>query len=85
MISVLDAMLNRPMTSLLKQLPISSLIAEALLGSTQNQLALLLQLILDYEQANWFRLTDSAHRLKVAEDLVVQTYFNAVEFASQDV
>lgn len=85
MISVLDAMLNRPMTSLLKQLPISSLIAEALLGSTQNQLALLLQLIIDYEQANWFRLTDSAHRLKVAEDLVVQTYFNAVEFASQDV
>ena len=83
LVSVLDAMLNRPMEILVKDLPVSSLIIEALLGSHFNQMSLLLKLIVAYEDANWFQMADMAHRLKIQEDIVVACYFDALEFANQ--
>jgi len=84
LISVLDAILDLEMEVLLKRLPVSSLIAQALMGSTDNPMSLLLQLIIYYEESNWFKLAETAHRLRVEENLVVKTYIDALEFASQD-
>ncbi|PIE01672.1 MAG: hypothetical protein CSA81_10955 [Acidobacteria bacterium] len=84
LISVLDAMLDLSMEEVLKRFPLSSIISEALLGMSDNPMSLVLQLIINYEQANWFNLAETAHRLKIEEDVVVQTYFKALEFASED-
>lgn len=84
LISVLDAMLNRNMDSLLKQLPVSSLIVSALLGSRENQMSLLLQLIVSYEDANWLQLAEASLRLRITEEEVVSCYLDSLVFADSN-
>lgn len=81
MFSLVDAMLDEDMLSLLKNLPVLDEIKEALITG-QGKLGEYLQLALDYERANWQEMEEHADRLDLDTDEISRIYIEAVTWAN---
>jgi c-di-GMP-related signal transduction protein len=79
MFSLIDIMLDRPMTDVLGELPITSEIRQALLGG-QNKLRRVFDLILSYERGEWESFQKISRVLEVAEESFLQLYLQALGF-----
>jgi EAL and modified HD-GYP domain-containing signal transduction protein len=79
LLSVLDALLDRPMPVILRDLDLAPELAAALLGDRAAPLGTLLGLVLDYEQGRWSDLDKSEH-IKMTSSLA-NSYVCALEFA----
>lgn len=82
MLSLLDALLEQPLEQLLQQLPLSDTIKDALLRQ-QGPLGQPLQLVLDYEQANWALCQQLANQLLPSNTDVRSLYLDAIDWAEQ--
>jgi len=80
--SSIDAMLNRPLEELLKDLPVDEKITGALLGRA-GPFRNVLDLILCYEEGNWDSLTGLAHRLGLDEQALPPQFAQAMKWASK--
>ena len=78
--SMVDAMLDRPMNDILKELPLDDDIVTALLRG-DNDLGQLLKLVLHYEKAEWDEFAVSAKELGIAEKDVAELYRQALGWA----
>ncbi len=78
--SILDALLDRPLSELLTELPIAPEIRDALLGKP-NLLGRLLRLIIAYEQADWTQVTDWATKVGLPEEEIATLYIASVAWA----
>lgn len=81
LLSVADALLDRPMERVLEDLPISKDIAVALQGG-ENEFRGVLDLILAYEHGTWNTVTKAARRINVKEAALPECYVQASEKAS---
>jgi EAL and modified HD-GYP domain-containing signal transduction protein len=80
--SLIDAILDRPLAELLKDLPLSSDIQQAI-QSHDNLLHQALQTVMAYEQGDWTTLSAQAARLKLDESQLPELYLKTVEWARQ--
>jgi EAL and modified HD-GYP domain-containing signal transduction protein len=80
--SLIDAILDRPLAELLKDLPLSSDIQQAIQGH-DNLLHQALQTVMAYEQGDWTTLSAQAARLKLDESQLPELYLKTVEWARQ--
>jgi len=78
--SMVDAMLDRPMNDILKELPLDDDIVTALLRG-DNELGHLLKMILHYEKAEWDEFSVSAKELGIPENDVAELYRQALGWA----
>lgn len=78
--SLLDAMLDLPMDSLLKQLPVSAEIAQALENKT-GPLFPYLQLLQFYEAGRWSELDSAMVQLNLEGAKIVNFYLDAVRWS----
>ena len=83
MFSRLDAMLDRPLGNLLRDLNLPLAISEVLLGRAPegSPLRLVLQIVRSYEMARWDELKCDAAALRVAPETVTEMYLQAVQWA----
>ncbi len=81
MFSMIDALLDRPLSEILSDLPISEDVKRALLGE-ENPLAMVYHYILLYEKADWERLSELGLRLGIDEARVGPLYMEAVRWSS---
>lgn len=79
MFSMVDAFLDRPITEILKDLPLDSYVKAALLGEP-NRFRDVLQLVTDYEKGNWKPFGEKAEELKLEEHNIAILYLEAVEW-----
>lgn len=82
MLSLIDALLEQPLEQVLAQLPLVANIKQALLQQ-QGPLSQPLQLILDYEQANWQRCEQTSSQLLPAKTDMRSLYLDAIDWAEQ--
>ena len=82
MLSAIDAILDRPMIEVLKDLPLSEEVRLALLGNTQG-LGKLLGLSLAYERAEWDRIPVLMDKLKMDVLKIPVVYRESVAWADQ--
>ncbi len=82
LLSVLDALLNRPLPELLDELPIAPEIRDALLGRP-TLLGRLLQLALAYERADWERVAEWAAKVGLPEEEIPALYTSSIARADQ--
>lgn len=82
MLSVIDAILDKPMADILAELPISEEISTALFPG-DNAFARVLHLVVAYEQAEWERVREQAASLSVAEGELPAMHLQALEWAQQ--
>lgn len=79
MFSLVDAFLDRPIDEILNELPLDSYVKAALLGKP-NRFRDVMELVTDYEQANWKRFGEMAEHLKMEEQQIAALYINAVDW-----
>jgi c-di-GMP phosphodiesterase len=75
--SLLDALLGRPMTEVVQELPLDDEIRAALLG-TANQPRQVLDAIVHYEQGRWLESAALTAALDLDEDCLPQAYADAL-------
>ncbi|MFN3420873.1 MAG: EAL and HDOD domain-containing protein [Armatimonadota bacterium] len=80
--SILDVLLDRPLTEILDELPIAHEIKDALLGRP-TLLGLVHKLVIAYERADWDGVSDLAERIKLPEEELPTLYAEAVSWADQ--
>lgn len=82
LLSVMDAILQVDMATLLGQLPVDHEIKAALLGQTSS-LRPLYQLMLAQESGEWAKSSELAHQLKLADEEVGNTWWQALTWAQE--
>jgi EAL and modified HD-GYP domain-containing signal transduction protein len=82
MFSLLDCLLHRPMQVILKELPISTDIKQALLGS-DSLLGNIYCLILSYEKGQWNQFAHCAAKCNVAEVDVPDIYLQSLQWVEE--
>jgi EAL and modified HD-GYP domain-containing signal transduction protein len=81
MFSMIDAILDRPLSEILLEIPITEDIKKALLGE-ENRLGEVYRYALSYEKGEWNKLSEQGLRLGIDEGRVTRLYVNAVEWSS---
>jgi EAL and modified HD-GYP domain-containing signal transduction protein len=82
LLSVTDAMLDRPLHEILAYLPVSGDVRSALCGGT-NDLAQIYNLLRLYERAEWTGMSDAAQRANCPEEQIAPCYLSAAERANK--
>ncbi|HYK87432.1 MAG TPA: HDOD domain-containing protein [Acidobacteriota bacterium] len=82
LLSMMDAILERPLDEILEELPISSDVKLALLNGT-NLFRYVYELVLAYERGNWNRTAQFAAAMRVAESSITQAYIDAVRWGQK--
>ena len=82
MFSRMDAILDRPMASILAEIPISEDIKSALLQG-KNRLRDVYESVLAYERGDWEAFSASAAKLKLNEDDGSDLYVSSVKWAKE--
>jgi len=80
MFSMIDVLLNRPLTEVLTELPIPKEVIMALEGA-DNQLRDIFELIVSYEKGMWNQFSYYAKKLRIDEAIMPQLYFDALNAA----
>jgi c-di-GMP-related signal transduction protein len=82
MFSLIDAILDRPLAGILKELPINIDIKNALLNvGDANPLWLIYKCALSYERGDWDSLLRHSVCLELDETMTSSVYLRAVEWA----
>jgi EAL and modified HD-GYP domain-containing signal transduction protein len=81
LLSVADALLDKPMNEVLLQLPVSQEVESALCGG-QNRFRDVYEILLAMERAEWQELAERAARLGQIEDILPDTYKLAIQRAA---
>lgn len=81
LLSLADALLDRPMEKLLEDLPVTEEIAVALRGG-ENDLRGIYDLMIAYERGTWNAVAKAARRVNVEESVLPECYMRATEKAS---
>jgi c-di-GMP-related signal transduction protein len=82
MLSLIDAIMDQTLSSILTELPIGEEVKTALLEGG-NRLGDVYQFVLAYERGDWDRLAEVAGKLGVDEAAPPQLYIEAVEWVQQ--
>jgi len=77
LLSVTDALLDKPMHDILKTLPVIPEVKTALCGGT-NRFREVYELVLALEHAEWIRLSDIAARIGCDESKIPDSYLSAL-------
>ena len=82
LLSLMDAILDRPMASILDSIPVSPDIKAGLLGE-EGIFHHAHRLVLACEGVDWDALVDIAAKLRLSEETVSEGYFKSLEWSSQ--
>ena len=81
LLSITDALLDKPIAEVLRTLPVAHEVKEALNGG-QNRFHEVYELLLSFEQADWSQLAALVARLGCPEESVPASYQTAIQKAS---
>lgn len=80
--SAIDALVDRPVGEVVRDLPLADDIQKALMGEP-NKLRSVLDLVIGYERAKWAGVEASAEDLKLSDENLVNAYIAAVVWAGE--
>lgn len=78
--SLLDAMLDQPLPTILGKMPLSARINEALVAKS-GDLSLFLRLVETYEQGNWLPFRIALKKIGISEERIIDFYLEAITWA----
>jgi EAL and modified HD-GYP domain-containing signal transduction protein len=81
LLSVMDAVLDRPLQEILAELPVRSEIKEALLART-GLYRRVLEIAMAHERADWEQVSVLASRLRISEEKISAIYLSAVDWST---
>ncbi len=79
LLSMMDAILERPLAEILVDLPLSADVKTALLNGV-NLFRYVYELVLAYERGSWMRASQFASSLRVAESSLTEAYLDAARW-----
>jgi c-di-GMP-related signal transduction protein len=82
LLSTIDAILDRPMSTVLADMPVPDEIKEALLGQG-GEFRDIYEIAANYETGTWEPLHKAVERARVKEDLVPELFMKSLDWANQ--
>jgi c-di-GMP-related signal transduction protein len=82
LLSMMDAILGRPLVDILAELPVTADVKSALLTSS-GPLYPVYEFIKAYEQGDWNEIMPRAHALRLSEGKITEAYLDAADWANQ--
>lgn len=82
MFSSMGLLVDAPMEDILKEVPLSDIIRNALLRN-EGKCGILLDLVVSYECADWDNIKKYAEKLEIPGNYIAQIYFDCVEEVNQ--
>jgi EAL and modified HD-GYP domain-containing signal transduction protein len=82
LLSVMDALLNAPMSVVLEDIPVDDEIREALLGRPSRYRSIF-EVVLDYESGTWEQLAAASQRIGLHEDFLPELYLRSVRWVTE--
>ena len=82
MFSTLGKLMGAPLDQVLEQLPISDEVKAALI-SHEGRTGMLYDVVLDYENADWKKMSENAAALNIPTETITRTYCECVESVNQ--
>ncbi len=82
MFSSMGLLVDAPMGDILKEVPLSDTIRNALIRH-EGRCAILLDLVFSYERAEWDNIKKFAEKLNIPGEFIAQIYFDCVENVNQ--
>jgi len=82
LLSMMDVLLEKPMTEVLEDLPVNEEIKDALSGKAGN-LRRILEVALEYDAGNWEKLSESSEALGLKEYAIPELHLKAIEWADE--
>lgn len=79
MFSVMEAILNMPIDSIVQELYLPEEVKDALI-SKNNSLSDILTLVICYEKGDWNKVLDLAEQLAINPDIITRTYLDSLEW-----
>ena len=83
MLSLVDAMVDRPLEQVVQTLPLHDDVKSTLLGKDANPLANIFNLMIAYERCDWPRVTSLCAQTKIAEERAAEICRAAIEWTDQ--
>ncbi|NVK25160.1 MAG: HDOD domain-containing protein [Gammaproteobacteria bacterium] len=80
--SLLDAILDQPMCDIVRQLPLSEEVSDALIGH-ENVLGNILGVVKSYESGSWTAMRKSSARFRIEQEILPEFYATAIEWADE--
>jgi EAL and modified HD-GYP domain-containing signal transduction protein len=80
LLSLLDAMLDTPITDILKKIPVSDNIKQALIDR-DGPLSVFLKIVVAYERGNNEECFQAVKQLRVSEEKLYPMYLSSLEYA----
>ena len=81
--SLLDAMLDKPLTTILENLSLAEEVTQALTSSKPNLLQYILNTVKAYEEGSWFKTKSAAEMININYDSLADLYKNSVMWANK--
>lgn len=82
MFSAMGILVDAPLEDILREVPLSETIRDALLRG-EGRCGILLDLVLSYERAEWDNIKKYAEKLEIPGNYIAQIYFDCVEDVNQ--
>lgn len=80
--SIIDVLLDRPMQSILQEIPIAEQIKDALLGNSGG-IRLILDLVIAYERGGWEQVKSLINSLGLCENDIPEIYLQSLSWAHE--
>ena len=81
LLSIVDALLDKPIEEVLRSIPVAEEVKTALCGGT-NRFRDVLELLVALERAEWPQVSNLAQQIGCSEDSVPDAYHLAIQSAS---
>jgi EAL and modified HD-GYP domain-containing signal transduction protein len=82
LLSMMDALLEKPMPEILEDLPVNHEIKDALIGRP-GRFRKVFDVVLEYDAGNWEKLAVSAAALGLKEYVIPELHLKAIEWADE--
>jgi len=82
MFSLLDVLIGRPLSEIVKSMHLSAEVKNALLG-IKNKYRDIFELVINYQSGNWEKFLKSINKLSLNQTIVPKLYLESVEWADQ--
>lgn len=81
--SMIDVLLEKPLSEILSELPISDQTKGAISGEDHNAFYHMLQIAINYEKGIWDHFSEHLSIIRVKEEILPELYFEAVQWADE--
>jgi EAL and modified HD-GYP domain-containing signal transduction protein len=84
LLSMTNVLLEAPLNEILKELSVPHEVKEALIGTSENNINVILKLVTSYEAGEWEKVKEYSKRLQLDENILPKIYLQSIDWIERE-